>query len=318
MVVVLAGCGSEVARSASPTAVPTGPPVTPFAGSPAEAMALRFEEDVTVRVEKIERVDDGEPPVGISVNGDRAVVIDTGGYDEERTKGVVRLGEHGQSNHMGVIASDLTTSYHRTDISEEQRALVDEDLSDRTTQTITIAGGVGESDEYVRRATRGDLPAGKSWYRDERDYGCGLKSELGTFTIGEMVQVDVLEKMAGSAPVRGEVLDGVDTTLYAGSSSISELGSTSSFTDAAQMDILEMQGTEVVVSWQLWVGPDQLPRRIRITTPIPPSFESDKPTTAVTEVSFSGWGAAVTISPPPGDQVHVMTGGDRGCIEMGE
>ncbi|GAA0968934.1 hypothetical protein GCM10009555_015150 [Acrocarpospora macrocephala] len=211
-VLLLPACGSEIAPS---TATPSNPPVTPFAGRPDEAMALQLKRGVTVRVQKVERTESSEPSVNISQQGDEVMVLDGGGYNEKRTEGVVQLGEYGESNHMGTTASDLITTYHRTDIPEDMWDVVDEDLPSDTTRTIKIAEGIGESKEFVRPATTEHLPQGKIWYRDARDYDCAMKSGLGSFSISELIQVDLLKSLVTLAapPATGEPLDGVDTTL---------------------------------------------------------------------------------------------------------
>ncbi len=314
-VVSLSGCGNVTAPSVAEHSV-TQPAVIPFSGTPDDAMTLQLERGVTVQVRKVLRNESDESSVGISRQGDEVMVLDTGGFNESRTEGVVRLGEHGQSNWMGVTASDLTTTFHRTDVPEDMRDIVSEELADQRSRIIKT----GEDTEYVQPASTGQLPAGKTWYRDDRDYECAMKSALGSFSLSELVQAELIKNMVTLAapPVPGEELDGVPTTVYAGTAPIRKLGGTASFSDAMNLDMYERADKTITVSWKLSVGPDQLPRRMTLSTPIPPVFQDDAPATAVTEVTFAAWGAPMNIVAPPADQVHVLTEGTRGCIEMGE
>ncbi|GAA0403810.1 hypothetical protein Acor_24800 [Acrocarpospora corrugata] len=53
----------------------------------------------------------------------------------------------------------------------------------------------------------------------------------------------------------------------------------------------------------MWVGPDRLPRRVRLTS-TDPMAQDGQPGTIVTEVEFTDWGSDVLIDSPPPDQVH--------------
>lgn len=75
---------------------------------------------------------------------------------------------------LGVDASDLTTTFHRTNVPEELKGLVPDDLSSMTTRAISIGG----SDTYEHRAGRKDVPAGKTWLHHNGS-GCGAAARLG-------------------------------------------------------------------------------------------------------------------------------------------
>ncbi|MEV3987081.1 hypothetical protein [Nonomuraea sp. NPDC049758] len=267
-----AGCGGQDATAAR---------------TPAEAVARQAKEGAGVKVTKVVRLTYGNAPRAAE---DLVVPVDIGEYSESRTTGILRL---------GTAASDLTTTFHRTDVPEDLKNLVPSDLSGMTTRAITI----GDSGTYEQRADRRDVPAGKSWLHHSSPE-CGMAARLaGALDARAVLSPEVLERLAAPAPSSGGVIDEVTTVVHAGSAAQTQLSAPARGDDPAMAEVLREQYRSARVSWQLWVGPDRLPRRVRLVA-ANPSAEEGVPRSSVTEIDFTDWGNDVSVEPPPKDQVH--------------
>ncbi|WP_146178126.1 hypothetical protein [Nonomuraea fuscirosea] len=271
VIILTAGCGGQAA-----------PPS-------AEAVARQAEDSAGVRIAKLVRLDYGAAMPTPPGEDDLVVPVDIGEYDESRTTGVMRL---------GADASDLTTTFHRTNVPGELK-LVPDDLSSMTTRVISIDG----SGTYEHRADRRDVPAGKTWLHHSGS-GCGtLERAVGSLDLRAILSPEVLRKLTAPAPSPGEVIDGVGTVVHAGSAAQSEFSGPAPGVDPATLEVLRERFRSVEVSWRLWAGPDGLPRRLRLEEAMP-AAEEGMPRTSVTEIDFTGWGSDVTVVPPPAEQVH--------------
>lgn len=260
------------------------------ARTPAEAVAQQAKGSTGVKVTKIVRLDYSEAIRTPPAEDDFIVPVNIGAYSESRTTGVLRL---------GAAASDLTTTYHRTNIPEDLKDVVPDDLSSLTTRAISI----GDSGTYEQRADRRDVPVGKAWLHHSSPE-CGMADRLlGTLDVRAVLSPKVLQRLAAPAPSSGGVIGEVATVVHSGSASQAEFSIPVTGDDPAMAAQLREQSRSGVVSWQLWVGPDQLPRRIWLTT-TNPLAEEGEPRTAVTEVDFTDWESDVSIGPPPKDEVH--------------
>ncbi|MEU6726948.1 hypothetical protein ABZ917_24875 [Nonomuraea wenchangensis] len=260
------------------------------AASPAEAVARQAEDSAGVKVTKIVRLDYGEAMPTPPADGDTFVPVNIGEYSESRTTGVLRL---------GTTAADLTTTYHRTNIPQDLKSVIPDDLSSMTTRAISI----GDAGTYEQRADRRDVPAGKTWLHHD-DTGCGAAARLaGNLDMRTILSPQALRRLAAPAPSSGEVIDGVDTVVHAGSAPQTEFSVQAPGDDPVMAAQLRERIRPAEVSWRLWVGPDGLPRRVRLVTTDPEAPEG-VPRTTVTEIDFTGWGSTVSVEPPPTDQVH--------------
>ncbi|MEV0151218.1 MULTISPECIES: hypothetical protein [unclassified Nonomuraea] len=273
LVALTAGCGG-------------GDAVT--ARTPAEAVAQRLKGSAGVKVARLVRLDYGEEVFTPPAEDDFVVPVDIGEYSESRTTGV-----------LGATASDLTTTYDRTNVPDELKGVVLTDLSFMTTRTITIAG----SGTYQHRADRQDVPAGKSWLRSRGSRCEERLRAVGSLGIRNLLSPEVLRKLAAPAPSPGETIDAVATVVHAGSSSLAEFGNAAPHDDPVIAAQVREQHGSIRVSWRLWVGPDRLPRRVRLTW-APAMAEDGEPKVTVAEVDFTDWGGDVLIGPPLPDQVH--------------
>ncbi|NUW38855.1 hypothetical protein [Nonomuraea rhodomycinica] len=272
MLALTAGCGD-------------GDAVT--ARTPAEAVAQRMRGSAGVHVSRLVRLDYGEKAF-TSPAEDDVVPVDIGEYNESRTTGV-----------LGATASDLTATYHRTNVPDELRSVVPTDLSSMTTRTITIAG----SGTYEHRADRRDVPAGKSWLHGGGPRCDQMLAAVGRLGLRDLVSPEVLRRLAAPAPSAGEPIDGVTTVVHAGSGSLAQLGHPAPHGDPVLAAQARERRDSTQVSWRLWVGPDRLPRRLHLTEAYPMA-EAGLPRSTVIEVDFTGWGTDVLVDPPPADQVH--------------
>ncbi|GAA0993209.1 hypothetical protein GCM10009555_083460 [Acrocarpospora macrocephala] len=258
------------------------------ARTPAEAVAQRMKGSTGVKVARLVRLDYGENVFTPPAEDDFIVPVNIGEYSESRTAGV-----------LSAAASDLTTTYYQTNVPDELKSVFPTDLSYMTTRAISIAG----SGTYRYRADRQDVPAGKSWLHS-RSSGCEQRLRaIGSLGVLDLVSPEVLRKLAAPVPSAGEAIDGVATVVHAGSSSQAEFGIAAPHDDPVLAAQLLKRLGSIQVSWQLWVGPDRLPRRVRLTF-THPMAEDNQPKTAVAEVDFTDWGSDVLIDSPPPDQVH--------------
>ncbi|MEU6717440.1 hypothetical protein ABZ897_38750 [Nonomuraea sp. NPDC046802] len=254
------------------------------ARTPAEAVAQRMKGSAGVKVTRLVRLDYGGKAFTPPAEDDFVVPFNIGEYSQSRTTGV-----------LAATASDLTETYYRTNVPDELEGVVPTDLSFMTTRTISIAG----SGTYRYRADRQDVPAGKSWLHG-RSSEC---EQLRAIGVRDLVSPEVLRKLAAPTPSSGEAIDGVSTVVHAGSSSLAEFAIAAPNDDPAIAAQSRERNTLTQVSWQLWIGPDRLPRRVHLTVTYPMA-EDNQPKTTVIEVDFTDWGSDVVIDPPPSVQVH--------------
>ncbi|WP_440100506.1 hypothetical protein [Streptosporangium sp. H16] len=273
MLALTAGCGGGEAVAA---------------GTPAEAVTQRMKGSTGVKVARLVRLDYGERVFTPPAEDDFVVPVDIGEYSESRTTGV-----------LGATASDLTTTYYRTNVPDELKSVVPTDLSFMTTRTITIAG----SGTYRHRADWQDVPAGKSWLHSRSSECEQLSRAIGSLGVRDLVSPEVLRKLAAPVPSSGEAIDGVATVVHAGSGSLGEFGDATLHDDPVVVARLREWRDLPQVSWRLWVGPDRLPRRVHLTSTYPMA-ENDQPESTVIEVDFTDWGSDVLVDPPPPDQAH--------------
>lgn len=108
----------------------------------------------------------------------------------------------------------------------------------------------------------------------------------------------------GATSTDGGKFEGVKTTLYSGTVTATELGERQAGIFFGTDDVDEMSVSwHGPISWKLWVGPDDLPRRfhavIRFTRP-----DDGKTETMTMNIIYRGWGKPVKITAPP---EHLIT-----------
>ena len=167
----------------------------------------------------------------------------------------------------------------------------------------------GDNDQYIYLNGRvydysPDDPrlSGKSWLSGKWDVPLTLGTErvrLNDPAVFRAVLATTASKRTGG------VYDGVRTILYEGAITFAQL-------HRADPGMVFGFGGDPTgehaawkVSWRLWIGPDQLVRRIWSSWNDPntednPAFAKVVPN--ITDVYLSGWGMKADIEPPPADQ----------------
>ncbi|MEV7012515.1 hypothetical protein [Streptosporangium sp. NPDC051022] len=105
----------------------------------------------------------------------------------------------------------------------------------------------------------------------------------------------------GATSAGGGTFEGVTTTLHSGTVTVPELGERQAGMSFGTEEGRGMWGGRI--TWKLWVGPDNLPRRfhtiMRFTRP-----EGGDTETMTMNIIYRGWGTPVTITAPP---KHLIT-----------
>ncbi|SDH50008.1 hypothetical protein SAMN05421505_11718 [Sinosporangium album] len=189
-----------------------------------------------------------------------------------------------------VNAADFTT---RVSISPEVRAelkALDGDLEElfRPTQVIVVNGVGYRNSEFLAKY----LPTGKTW----------ISSPIGDdpFWSPATENVDALSPATLDAVLKsakkgaGGTLDGVKTTLYQVKSPLRDLAKISPEMKNLWVALDDKKSTSTATV-KVWVGPDQLPRRV-MTSIVQKSGKNSFVTT--TSTMFSEWRKPVAITAP--------------------
>ncbi|MFF4411502.1 hypothetical protein ACFYY8_03175 [Streptosporangium sp. NPDC001559] len=213
-------------------------------------------------------------------------------------KGVLQFGP------SGVVASDQTGKYR---IDEATRKMLEEfsdsDENGEEDPFVRLIRGMAKPERvihlakttYVSGGPLGEfVPEGKSWIRFPHDKIGFPHGTLGA--VGEASQ-----SVNAAEPATLKALLGHATTkragFYAGKITWGELAKVSPWFRASQGIGLTTNASKTVMSWKLYVGADQLPRRL--TT----SYTLGAKTTTVYDTVYSGWGSIVSIKTPEPETV---------------
>ncbi|MER7503626.1 hypothetical protein AB0L05_15585 [Nonomuraea pusilla] len=156
----------------------------------------------------------------------------------------------------------------------------------------------------LHRKRPGYVPEGKPWVLDVRKNDlyleCGKIRLSDPATLRRVLATTTSKRPAG-------VYDGARTTLHEGSVTVGELYE---LNPTLWVDVFEKPTgryasyAELPVRWRLWIGRDQLVRRCQTRYDEPAALGNDRERSFMTDdVRFSGWGDAIDIEPPPGDEV---------------
>ncbi|WTW94985.1 hypothetical protein OG216_17065 [Streptomycetaceae bacterium NBC_01309] len=131
------------------------------------------------------------------------------------------------------------------------------------------------------------------------------ESNSGTATEQSNSPLANLDKLIDSGEIRvvgQEVVDGLQTTHYAGTISVLRILEDAKLTSEAReqtRQIYELMGMDNM-ALDLWVGPDDLPVKQVSVMPV----KLAKPVVAKTTVTYSDWGKPIDLTPPPASQVE--------------
>ncbi|MFG6200444.1 hypothetical protein [Nonomuraea sp. JJY05] len=148
-----------------------------------------------------------------------------------------------------------------------------------------------------------DLPAGKSWLLQpapsDLAVRCGPIELSHPATLKAVLATATVKRPAGT-------YDEVRTTLYQGRITLGEIYKVNP-DFRISLDIKPTgKYAEIPVTWQLWLGTDQLVRRCRSSHDNPviaPGMESDERFLTIEDIRLFRWGLKVNIQPPSEDQV---------------
>ncbi|MGI5161148.1 hypothetical protein [Microbispora sp. CA-102843] len=206
----------------------------------------------------------------------------------------------------GVAASDIAFKI-------DYAALLgnDEDLKglDKPIRTITIGRTAYLSGGFYSNL----LPEGKKWLRMR-----GEDPDSALQMIGEFVNpLDwrnlkaVLATTKAKGP--GGVVNGAKTTVYRGAITLKQL---SAVVPSLRKGLTAADGKNVV-NWKIWIGADQLVRKVSTSMTMTTKY---KKTTMEIEstnsTSFVGWGSKVTVKAPPKSTVADLSDLDGGVPDM--
>ncbi|MEU7886092.1 hypothetical protein AB0B54_11395 [Microbispora bryophytorum] len=216
--------------------------------------------------------------------------IDVGGVATVKSSAKGRLA-FGRS---GVTGSDVTGRIN-------YGALLDEDLegADKPTRTITVGRTA-----YVTGGVFSSLfPAGKKWLRTP---GKNPADVLGSNGVPvNPLDARTLKAVLATTKAKGAggVVNGARTTLYRGAITLKQLAAV----EPSLKKGLTASEAKTVVAWKMWVGGDQLIRKVQTTLTLKLKYKKmTMEVDASSAVSFVGWGSRVTVKAPPKSQVATL------------
>lgn len=211
-----------------------------------------------------------------------------------------------QFGRSGVAASDITTKNDFGSLFEDEESL--QGLNEPT-RTITVGRTA-----YVSGGIYDDLmPAGKSWLRVP---GTNSPSAFGGGTFIDAFDARNLRAVLATTKAKGNggTVDGTRTTLYRGSITLKQLAASSPQLKK-QLGNMDASYGKTVVNWKLWVGADQLIRRV--TSSATYTMKSKKMSIAMTsDTKFTKWGSKVSITAPPASEVATTADIDGSMPEV--
>ncbi|WP_157529940.1 hypothetical protein [Microtetraspora niveoalba] len=202
-----------------------------------------------------------------------------------------------QFGRSGVAASDLTS---KSDFDGLFGG--DDDLAGMKNplRTININGT-----SYLSGGVYDDmLPAGKSWLRMPGGNPASLDGTLGINPFDTGTLKAVLATAKGKS--NGGTVDGIRTTVYRGSITLRQLYASSPATKK-QLKNLKPADAKTTINWKLWIGADQLIRRLTTSTTTTFKYKKTSMDMSMTgDTKFSKWGQKTSITAPPARDVASM------------
>ncbi|GAA3129102.1 hypothetical protein [Streptosporangium carneum] len=147
------------------------------------------------------------------------------------------------------------------------------------------------------------LPPGKSWaLTRDKEYSPALHT---SFDIGDPATLRAVLATTRDRRPAG-VYDGTRTTLHQGVITIGDLYKASRGSWEWKPTVKEAR---VRVSWRIWIGQDQLIRRVWSMRKAPAPFTRKIELLRIVDARLTGWGVETHITPPPADQVVTVKKG---------
>ncbi|SFT97661.1 hypothetical protein SAMN04487904_1185 [Actinopolyspora lacussalsi subsp. righensis] len=149
----------------------------------------------------------------------------------------------------------------------------------------------------------GAAQSGKPWTKTSTG-SAGTTGNMGQ--LGSMRQYSDIESMLpeGSSIESTEqvTLNGEQATKYEVVTDLSEVMSRSGNSVKGAYELFQKQGIEELRK-TVWIGPNDLPMRVKTVTPKMEVMGTEVPETT-TKITYSGWGEPVDITVPPADKVQ--------------
>lgn len=256
--------------------------VTPALAAPAHAQAPAAKPVIALKKQFA---------TGHGVHFTSVNKIDVGGLASVklRSKGTVGFGR------TGVTATDITTKADWGDLFGDEE---ETDGPNKPIRTITMKKTSYSSGDLFDSY----LPEGKSWVRSTD--GDPARELSGGFLLNPL-DANTLRTVLSTTKARGKggIVAGARTTLYRGTITMKQLLSASPAT-RRQLKGLNAKEKASRVSWKVWLGTDDLVRRVTTSTRRTVKIEKMSIEMALTsDARFTGWNKKIKITPPPSDQV---------------
>ncbi|MEU0516749.1 hypothetical protein [Streptosporangium sp. NPDC006007] len=195
-------------------------------------------------------------------------------------------------DRKGVAASDLTSTFNLPGGDSELKGVF------VPFRTVTVKGV-----SYTSGGMFGDsMPEGKKWLRDSDDMvALGSPAQQLLNPLEPATLKAALAHTTARRP--GGTWDGTRTVVHSGTITLGELYKVSPAFRSALGVKLSAKSAKVPVTWQLYIGSDQLVRRavssytqsLRGLTSVDLTYLNDS--------RYTGWGTRSSIKAPPADQV---------------
>jgi hypothetical protein len=162
---------------------------------------------------------------------------------------------------------------------------------------------------YVRvPSLSGQIPGGKSWVRlnleqASKAMGFDLGEALGPTDQNPGEVLAMLRANAKLDEVGKETLDGTQTTHYKGTLDLDEVAKQKGVSPET-LRHLKATGASTQLPMEVWVGDDGLVRQVKMLEEL---TTGGKKASASVTIGFSDYGADVSVTAPPSDQVFDLT-----------
>ena len=194
-----------------------------------------------------------------------------------RRTGLLRFGPG------GVASFDVTTTAKDT---------TDKDAKKSTSRVIGV-GGYGYSQDSAT-----ELPEGRKWVRFT-DHAIP-PSTLSVDILDPKVLKAVLATTKDT--VQGGKVDGARTVVYRGSIDLKKLAKADKQSLVVALGGLAGKDAAKTLSWKLWIGADNLPRRFT-SSYVVLTDKKRGDALVTTDVRFTGWGTRAEVKAPPAAEV---------------
>ncbi|MET8049993.1 MULTISPECIES: hypothetical protein [unclassified Streptosporangium] len=203
-----------------------------------------------------------------------------------RRNGVLEFGK------SGLVASDLTTKFNLPTQDGEFKGLF------TPSRTISLKNVSYTSGGFFADS----MPEGKKWLRVP---GGGLVLVSPVQQIISTVEPGTLKATLAHTGARrpGGTWDGTRTTVHSGTITLGELFKVSPSVRAMLGTKPTGRSATLPVTWKIYIGSDQLVRRIVSSYTESTRGLNSTELTYVNDTRYTGWGTKVTVKAPPADQV---------------